>query len=78
MENRRVVSRTMAELHRDAAIRRIGPFFHAMRLSLQQAAPNAYEVPRVVLPRPARRARRRSTRLICPRCWGFLSSKVRT
>jgi uncharacterized circularly permuted ATP-grasp superfamily protein/uncharacterized alpha-E superfamily protein len=52
MENRRVVSRTMAELHRDAAIRRIGPFFHAMRLSLQQAAPNAYEVPRVVLLTP--------------------------
>jgi uncharacterized circularly permuted ATP-grasp superfamily protein/uncharacterized alpha-E superfamily protein len=52
MENRRVVSRTMAGLHHEAAIRRIGPFFHAMRLSLQQAAPNGYEVPRVVLLTP--------------------------
>ncbi len=32
MENRRVVSRTMIGLHREAAIRRISPFFHAMRL----------------------------------------------
>ena len=56
MENRRVVSRTMAGIHHAAAIRRIGPFFHAMRLSLQQSAPTANEVPRVVLLTPGARS----------------------
>jgi uncharacterized circularly permuted ATP-grasp superfamily protein/uncharacterized alpha-E superfamily protein len=49
MANRRVVSRALPGLYRDTRIRRIGPYFHAMRLALQQVSPTQNEVPRVVL-----------------------------
>ena len=49
MANRRVVSRALPGLYRDTRLRRIGPFFHAMRLALQQLSPTQNEVPRVVL-----------------------------
>lgn len=52
MENRRAVSRAMPGLHRSTNIHRIGPFFHAMRVALQQLAPTTHEVPRVVLLTP--------------------------
>ncbi|HEY3736189.1 MAG TPA: circularly permuted type 2 ATP-grasp protein [Jatrophihabitans sp.] len=49
MAGRRAVSRTLPALYRDAPIRRISPFFEAMRDSLQDLAPAASDVPRVVL-----------------------------
>jgi uncharacterized circularly permuted ATP-grasp superfamily protein/uncharacterized alpha-E superfamily protein len=49
MENRRVISRVLPGLYRDARINRLGPFFHAMRLGLQEVAPSTAEAPRVVL-----------------------------
>ena len=52
MENRRVISRAMPGLHRNTSLHRVMPFFHAMRQSLQQVAPEAGEVPRVVLLTP--------------------------
>ena len=52
MENRRVVSRVLPGLYRDAQIHRLGPFFHAMRLALQEVAPTTSEAPRVVLLTP--------------------------
>ena len=52
MENRRVVSRTLPSLYRDSRIQRIGPFFQAMRVALQQLSPTPNEVPRVVLLTP--------------------------
>jgi len=52
MENRRVVARVLPGLHRQAQIHRLGPFFHAMRLGLQEVAPRAAEAPRVVLLTP--------------------------
>ena len=52
MANRRVVSRVLPTLHRQSEIHRLGPFFHAMRLGLEQAAPRTAEAPRVVLLTP--------------------------
>ncbi len=49
MENRRVVSRVLPGLYGDARINRLGPFFSAMRLGLQEVAPSTAEAPRVVL-----------------------------
>ncbi len=49
MENRRVVSRVLPGLYGEARIHRLGPFFHAMRLGLQEVAPTTAEAPRVVL-----------------------------
>jgi uncharacterized circularly permuted ATP-grasp superfamily protein/uncharacterized alpha-E superfamily protein len=49
MENRRVISRVLPGLYREARINRLGPFFHAMRLGLQEVAPSTAEAPRVVL-----------------------------
>jgi uncharacterized circularly permuted ATP-grasp superfamily protein/uncharacterized alpha-E superfamily protein len=49
MENRRVISRVLPALYREARINRLGPFFHAMRLGLQEVAPSTAEAPRVVL-----------------------------
>src|SRR5690606_21564262 len=39
MEDRRVVAQVLAGLYRQARIRRIGPFFRAMRQGLQEVAP---------------------------------------
>ncbi|MGQ0623485.1 MAG: circularly permuted type 2 ATP-grasp protein [Sporichthyaceae bacterium] len=52
MANRRVVSRVLPVLHRQSEIHRLGPFFHAMRLGLEQVAPPTAEAPRVVLLTP--------------------------
>jgi len=52
MANRRVVSRVLPSLHREAEIHRLGPFFHAMRLGLEQVAPPTAEAPRTVLLTP--------------------------
>jgi uncharacterized alpha-E superfamily protein len=46
----------MPGLHRNTHIHRIGPFFHAMRLALQQVARTTSEVPRVVLLTPGARS----------------------
>ncbi|WP_019877826.1 circularly permuted type 2 ATP-grasp protein [Sporichthya polymorpha] len=52
MANRRVVSRVLPGLHREAEIHRLGPFFHAMRIGLEQVAPPTAEAPRAVLLTP--------------------------
>jgi uncharacterized circularly permuted ATP-grasp superfamily protein/uncharacterized alpha-E superfamily protein len=52
MANRRVTSRVLPVLHRQAEIHRLGPFFHAMRLGLEQVAPPTAEAARVVLLTP--------------------------
>ncbi|MGQ0842517.1 MAG: circularly permuted type 2 ATP-grasp protein [Sporichthyaceae bacterium] len=52
MANRRVVSRVLPGLHRDSEIHRLGPFFHAMRVGLEQVAPPTAEAPRAVLLTP--------------------------
>ncbi|MCU1593723.1 MAG: Protein containing domain [Frankiales bacterium] len=49
MENRRVTSRVLPGLYGDHRINRLGPFFAAMRLGLQEVAPSTAEAPRVVL-----------------------------
>jgi uncharacterized circularly permuted ATP-grasp superfamily protein/uncharacterized alpha-E superfamily protein len=52
MANRRVISRVLPTLHREAEISRLGPFFSAMRLGLEQLAPPTAEAPRTVLLTP--------------------------
>lgn len=53
MEDRRVIAQVLAGLYRQARIRRIGPFFHAMREGLQAVAPaGSGDDPRVVLLTP--------------------------
>lgn len=53
MEDRRVVAQVLAGLYRQARIRRVGPFFHAMRLGLQEVAPaGSGEQPRIALLTP--------------------------
>ncbi len=52
MANRRVVSRVLPGLHRESEIHRLGPFFHAMRVGLEQVAPPTAEAPRAVLLTP--------------------------
>ncbi len=53
MEDRRVVAQVLAGLYRQARIRRIGPFFHAMRQGLQEVAPvGAGDNPRIALLTP--------------------------
>ena len=49
MENRRVVAQVLAGPYRESSIRRIGPYFHALRRSLQELAPRPADTPRVVL-----------------------------
>jgi uncharacterized circularly permuted ATP-grasp superfamily protein/uncharacterized alpha-E superfamily protein len=49
MEDRRVVARVLAGVYRQASIQRLGPFFHALKLALQDAAPTDATTPRVVL-----------------------------
>ncbi len=52
MANRRVVSRVLPALHRQSELHRLGPFFHAMRIGLEQLAPPTAEAPRAVLLTP--------------------------
>jgi uncharacterized circularly permuted ATP-grasp superfamily protein/uncharacterized alpha-E superfamily protein len=49
MEDRRVVARVRSGVYRQASIQRLGPFFHALKLALQDAAPAGAMSPRVVL-----------------------------
>jgi uncharacterized circularly permuted ATP-grasp superfamily protein/uncharacterized alpha-E superfamily protein len=52
MQNRRVVSRVLPEVYRQAHLYRLTPFFQAMRLALVEAAPPTVEDPRVVVLSP--------------------------
>lgn len=52
MENRRVVSRVMPELYREAGLHRMEPYFWAMRSALLQAANGDLADPRVVVLSP--------------------------
>lgn len=52
MQNRRVISRVLPEIYRDAHLHRLTPFFQAMRLALVDAAPPHVEDPRVVVLSP--------------------------
>ncbi|HEX5332275.1 MAG TPA: circularly permuted type 2 ATP-grasp protein [Cellulomonas sp.] len=49
MEDRRVVARVRSGVYRQASIQRLGPFFHALKLALQDAARAGATSPRVVL-----------------------------
>lgn len=49
MEDRRVVSQVLAGVYRQASIQRLGPFFHALRQALRDAAPRESDEPRVAL-----------------------------
>lgn len=52
MENRRVISRVLPEMYRQATLHRMAPFFHALRSTLMQAAPGDPPNPRVVVLSP--------------------------
>ncbi|WP_159618193.1 circularly permuted type 2 ATP-grasp protein [Ruania rhizosphaerae] len=52
MEDRRVVSQVLAGSYRQARIRRMGPFYHAMRTALQEVAPAEGDAPRIALLTP--------------------------
>ena len=52
MVDRRVVAQSMARVYRRTSIRRIGPFFHALRRALDAAAPPGTEQPNAVLLTP--------------------------
>ncbi|WP_263508665.1 circularly permuted type 2 ATP-grasp protein [Actinotalea sp. M2MS4P-6] len=52
MVDRRVVAQSLARLYRRTSIRRIGPFFHALRRALDAAAPAGVEQPQTVLLTP--------------------------
>lgn len=52
MENRRVISRVLPEMYRQATLHRMAPFFHALRSTLMQSAPGDPPNPRVVVLSP--------------------------
>ncbi|MEH3033238.1 MAG: circularly permuted type 2 ATP-grasp protein [Aeromicrobium erythreum] len=52
MENRRVVSRVLPELYREAGLHRAAPYFQALRSALLAAAPGDGASPRVVVLTP--------------------------
>ena len=52
MENRRVISRVMPELYRQAGMHRMAPFFQALRTTLMDAGPGSTPDPRVVVLSP--------------------------
>ncbi|MET8519247.1 circularly permuted type 2 ATP-grasp protein [Nocardioides sp. NPDC004968] len=52
MENRRVISRVLPELHRDAGLHRMEPYFAALRSALLESAPGDQADPRVVVLSP--------------------------
>ena len=53
MEDRRVVAQVLSGVYRQTSIQRLGPFFHALRLALHDAAPPGVEdEPRAVLLSP--------------------------
>ncbi len=49
MVDRRVIAQSMAGVYRQTSIRRIGPFFHALRRALDAAAPAGVRQPQTVL-----------------------------
>ncbi|WP_372594421.1 circularly permuted type 2 ATP-grasp protein [Actinotalea sp.] len=49
MVDRRVIAQSMARVYRQTSIRRIGPFFHALRRALDAAAPAGVRRPQAVL-----------------------------
>lgn len=52
MENRRVISRVLPELYRQAGLHRMAPFFQALRATLIDSAPGHEPNPRVVVLSP--------------------------
>lgn len=52
MEGRRILSQVLSEVYRGAAVRRLGPFFHALRQAVQEVAPATAAAPRAVLLSP--------------------------
>ncbi|MCW2795489.1 circularly permuted type 2 ATP-grasp protein [Nocardioides sp.] len=52
MENRRVISRVLPELYREAGLHRMEPYFWALRSALIQSAPGDLADPRVVVLSP--------------------------
>ncbi len=52
MENRRVISRVMPEIYRQAGLHRMAPFFRALRSTLMAAGPSDRPDPRVVVLSP--------------------------
>lgn len=52
MENRRVISRVLPELYRQAGLHRMAPFFQALRATLIASAPGQEPNPRVVVLSP--------------------------
>lgn len=52
MENRRVISRVLPELHREAVLHRMEPYFWALRSALLQSAQGDLADPRVVVLSP--------------------------
>ncbi|WP_456697298.1 circularly permuted type 2 ATP-grasp protein [Aeromicrobium sp. P5_D10] len=52
MENRRVISRVLPELYRQASLHRMAPFFQAMRATLLASSPGQKPNPRVVVLSP--------------------------
>lgn len=52
MENRRVISRVLPELYREAGLHRMAPYFQAMRSALLASAPEHVPNPRVVVLSP--------------------------
>ncbi|MEO6473113.1 MAG: circularly permuted type 2 ATP-grasp protein, partial [Aeromicrobium sp.] len=52
MENRRIVSRVLPEMYRDAGLHRLAPFFQTLRAALLDAAPDTSYEPRVVVLTP--------------------------
>lgn len=52
LENRLIVSRVLPEIHRSLHVERLGPFFEALRRSLQEVSPRNVDDPRVVLLTP--------------------------
>ncbi|KRF36383.1 circularly permuted type 2 ATP-grasp protein [Nocardioides sp. Soil805] len=52
MANRRVTSRVLADVHRDASLARLRGWFHTMAAALGSAAPVDVDLPRVVLLSP--------------------------
>ena len=78
MENRRVISRVMPELYRQAGLHRMAPFFQALRTTLMEAAPTAIPTLASSCCRPARTPRRRTTRRSSRRCWASRWSRAAT
>ena len=52
MENRRIISRVLPEMYRDAGLHRLAPFFQTLRAALLDSAPESAYEPRVVVLTP--------------------------